>query len=366
MKSFFILVLLFSTVDIYSQNTLTGLRRERMDSLFRELEKDNLFNGGVVIAENGEVVYRHFGGYANMKTKTPNTDTTSFNIASVSKIFTSIAILQLVEKKRVDLNASVSLYLKDFPYREVTVRDLLNHFSGLPRAEDYETGYIKLHPREIISDAKLYAHLVAMKDSITVTPGPKFLYNNMNYVLLAMIVEKIAGDFSQYMRSNIFTPAGMKNTYVRKPHEPNTMRYVMPGAWETRYLPVDSLDPIRYNTGYHLDGMLGPSNIISNLRDMHAFDKALSKGKLVSLSLLKEAQKVPVLKDGSLSWVRVNMLMVSDGIFYIPTNTEIQLFFMTEIFPVSTVSSIKILLKTKRSSGIPMQNHRGFFKRYIP
>ena len=300
MKFFFILFLVFLTNELYSQNTLTGLRRERLDSLFQELQTNNLFNGGVLISEKGKVVYQHFAGYANMKTNAPNTDTTSFNIASVSKIFTSIAILQLVEKERIGLDAPVSSYLAGFPFREVTVRHLLNHFSGLPRAEDYERGYIKLHPKEIISDVKLYSHLVAMKDSITVTPGQKFVYNNMNYVLLAMIVESIAGDFIQYMRTNIFNPAGMKTTYVRRPNQPNTMRYVMPGAWETRYLPVDSLDPIRYNTDYHLGGMLGPGNIISNLRDMHSFDKALSKGKLVSLSLLHEAWKVPVLKDGSL------------------------------------------------------------------
>jgi CubicO group peptidase (beta-lactamase class C family) len=299
MRNIIIFLSLLLSGELCSQSTLTGVRRERLDSLFRELKTDNLFNGGVLISEKGKVVYQQFGGYANMATKALNTDTTLFNTASVSKIFTSIGILQLAEKKLVDLQAQVSSYLKDFPFHTITVRDLLNHFSGLPRAEEYETAYIKLHPKEVISDAKLYAHLIAMKDSISVTPG-KFVYNNMNYVLLAMIVERVAGDFRQYMRKNIFEPAGMKTTYVRRPDQPNTLRYVMPGAWETRYLSVDSLDPIRYNTGHHLNGMFGPSNVISNLRDLHAFDIALSKGKLLSLTLLHKAWKVPVLKDGSL------------------------------------------------------------------
>jgi CubicO group peptidase (beta-lactamase class C family) len=116
-----------------------------------------------------------------------------------------------------------------------------------------------------------------------------------------MIIEKISGlPFPEYMRKNIFIPAGMKRTYVRRPGQPNTARYIIPAAWYPGYVSVDSLDHMRFDTYYNLGGMWGPGNVISSLQDLYAFDEALKKGKLVSPAILRQAWQVPVLSDGTL------------------------------------------------------------------
>ena len=296
-------LLLLSCIAGYPQNdnTLSGVRRERMDSLFNVMEENNLFNGSVLISEKGKIIYKRSGGYAVMETKIPNSDTTPVNTASVSKSFTSLAILQLVEKQKVDLEAPVNRYLTDFPFPEIKIRHLMSHFSGLPRPEDFEREYIKAHPLEVLTNETVYKHFLQRKDTLTSRPGDRFGYNNLNYVLLAMIIEKVSGlPFPEYMRKNIFFPAGMKKSFIRQPHQRNTPRYVIPGAWESNYVSVDSLDHLRYNTYYNLGAVWGPGNVISTLQDLHKFDEALKKGKLLSTAVLRKAFEVPILNNGTL------------------------------------------------------------------
>ncbi len=301
LSKIFGVLFILSHISAMSQSvgSLSGIRRERLDSLFTYLEANDLFNGSVLISEKGKVIYKRSAGYAVMETKIPNTDTTLQNIASVSKAFTSVAILQLVEKRKINLDSPVSSYITSFPYSEIKIRHLLSHFSGLPRAEDFEQQYKREHPEEVLTNAKLYEHMLQRKDSLSSRPGDRFGYNNMNYVLLAIVIEKISGlSYLEYMKKNIFVPAGMKRTYVRRPDQPNTSRYIIPAAWYSGYVSVDSLDPTRYDTYYNLGGMLGPGNIISTLQDLYAFDQALSKGKLLSLAVLRQAWQPPVRNNG--------------------------------------------------------------------
>jgi CubicO group peptidase (beta-lactamase class C family) len=283
-----------------NKNNLSLKQKERLDSLFDYMESQNIFNGGVLVAENDHVVYIRCSGYAVKETNTPFTDTTLVNTASVSKSFTAVAVLQLVQRRKVDLQAPVNHYLRNFPYPKIKIHHLLSHTSGLPRPEDFEQSYIRAHPKEILTNEVVYTHLLALKDTLKFQPGGQFAYNNLNYLLLAMIVEKVAGlPFPVYMRKNIFLPAGMKRTFVRNPLEPNTPRYMIPSLYETEYVNVDSLHPFKYSTSYNENGTSGSSNVVSTLQDLFLFDRAISNGKLVPKALLQKAFQPLVLNNGS-------------------------------------------------------------------
>src|SRR3954470_24309517 len=104
----------------------------RLDSLFTSLYNQHEFNGNVLVVEKGKVIYRHSFGYADVRAKLLNTDQTAFNLASVSKTFTAVAILQLKQAGKLKLDDPFVNYFPDFPWRQITIRHLLSHTSGLP------------------------------------------------------------------------------------------------------------------------------------------------------------------------------------------------------------------------------------------
>ncbi|MFT3827098.1 MAG: serine hydrolase [Chitinophagaceae bacterium] len=277
----------------------TPEKAARIDSLLSVLADNNMFQGGVLVAINDKRVYTRYAGYANRSRNILHSDTTTFNLASLSKPFTAVAVLQLVQNKKLSLTDHFIKYFPDFPYPEVTIRQLLNHTSGIPQLENSEAEYVKQHPDELITNAKAYADLVAQKSALLSAPGNRWRYNNGNYVLLALLVEKVSGlSFDVYMKKNVFQRAGMQRTYVRNTYAPNTMRYMMPAMYMTDYRDVDSLDHNKYYTYYNLGGVYGPNNVVSTLNDLLLFDNALEQGKLLGKALLDSAFTPVVLNNG--------------------------------------------------------------------
>ncbi|WP_343305973.1 serine hydrolase domain-containing protein [Chitinophaga niabensis] len=259
-------------------------RAQSIDSMINTWNAHGIFNGGVIIVQKGHVVYQRSAGYANFETGARNTETTPFNLASVSKPFTAIAILQLVHKNKLKLNDALAQYLPDFPYPAVTIEQLLSHTSGLPEADQFEKPYFA----EILSNRKIYAHLVQLKPPPLAAAGEKHFYNNLNFILLAVLVEKITKTpFEAYMQRNIFRKAGMKDTYVRGTNSPNTARYFLPTFYDTAFQHVDSVTNRKIYTDYPLGGTQGDNNVITTLQDMVMFDKALNNGKLLPSHLVK-------------------------------------------------------------------------------
>ena len=129
-----------------------------------------------------------------------NSTKTPFNLASTSKPITTTAILQLVQKGKINLNEKVSNYLTGFRFDNILIKNLLTHTSGLPQIEDIEKDYNNKYPNEIISNDRAYRDLITRTDSLELKPGEKFRYSNTNYFLLSLIIEKINGRyFANYM-----------------------------------------------------------------------------------------------------------------------------------------------------------------------
>jgi len=274
-------------------------RSERIDSLVSVLAANKLFNGSILVAEHGRVIYRRSVGDIDFEHHIPNSDTTIFNLASLSKPLTAVAVLQLVQKGKVKLDDPLSKYFKDFPYPEIQIRYLLSQSSGLPVQEKAEAPYIAAHPDEILNNQEVYAHLVAAKTPLLFPPGSNWGYNNTNYVLLALLVEKIGGrTFNAYMKAKVFRPAGMSKSYIRLAGMPNTPRYIIPNYYTSAYQNVDSLDHVQNYTFYNLGSLYGPANVMSTLQDLLKFDQALMAGKLINKNLLKLAFSPLILNNG--------------------------------------------------------------------
>jgi len=184
---------------------------EQIDSFLQVMEQNHLFNGSILVAKEGKVVYHRSYGYWDGVRKIPNSDTTCFNLASLSKPFTALAVLQLVQKGKIRLEDTFVSYFPDFPYPGITIRHLLSHTSGLPQLEVFERQYIDQHPDELITGKDAYSHLSALKLPLLFTPGDRWAYSNLGYAFLALLVERVSRmPFEEYMRKYIFLPAGMR------------------------------------------------------------------------------------------------------------------------------------------------------------
>lgn len=295
-----VLLFFLITHSCFAQNeTATGQKIARIDSFITSLATHHLFNGSISVAEQGKIIYKKSVGYADFRRGIPNTDTTRFNLASLSKPFTAVAVLQLVQKEKLKLEDTFVTYFPDFPYPEITIKHLLTQTSGVPVVERYEDEYVKAHPKEIISNQKAYEDLVTLKKPLNFTSGNRWQYNNANYFLLALLVEKVSQmPFAAYMKKSIFVPAGMKKTYIRETGMANTLRYTLLNFYSPTYHNVDSLNPAEHYTYYQLGALTGPNNMISTLEDLRYFDNAFAAEKLIPRVLMEAAFTPVTLNDG--------------------------------------------------------------------
>lgn len=281
---------------------------EKLDALFDEAG----LNGNVLVAEHGRIVYQKSFGYADIATKLRNTPDAAFQTASMSKIFTATAVLQLRDNGKLSLDDPLVTYLREFPFPNITIRHLLSHTSGLPDLEMYEP-LVRQQPDLVISNKDVIPALKLWNKPLKFQPGEKWNYCNTNYVLLALLVETVSRmPFQEYLRIHIFEPAGMSDTYVRvrgmqpesKPpvtaHILATMYKTVPEAVET----VRLKDPVRMRRikfeTYNLAATLGDQNVISTTGDLLKFDRALNAGKLLKQTSLDEAYAPTKLANGEI------------------------------------------------------------------
>jgi CubicO group peptidase (beta-lactamase class C family) len=184
-----------------------------LNQYIHSLQQRDEFSGVVLIAEDAKPIYEFASGDASKRYHTPINMQTKFNTASMGEMFTSIAILQLVEQGKIDLNTPIIHYLPDYPNKKVaqqiTVAQLLSHTSGLG---DVFTAEFTNGSKEKYRDYKNFFPLV-VHQPLSFKPGAKFQYSNAGFVVLGAIIEKVSGEsYYDYINKHVFEPAGMKNT----------------------------------------------------------------------------------------------------------------------------------------------------------
>lgn len=229
-----LLFILWGTLAFGQSVNLSVIRKQ-----LRILEKENYFSGVVLIAKGDKMIYKHAFGYANMADKIPNKADTKFNLASMNKMFTGLAIMQLAEKGKLSLHDKVGKYLPDFPNKlvadSVTIHQLLTHTSGMGNFWAEHDKLAKEKFKTVSDYLPLYVH-----QELLFSPGKGFQYSNSGYMVLGLIIEKVSGlNYFDYVRTYIFEPAKMKDTdsYDLEEAIPNmatgyTMLSEKPGQWK--------------------------------------------------------------------------------------------------------------------------------------
>lgn len=251
-----------------------------IDTIFQKKSRAQGFNGVVLVAQKGVVLYRNAFGYTSPDRKYPLTADHIFQLASVSKTFTSVAILMLADRKQLSLNDSVQVYLPDFPYHNILVKDLLSHRSGLPNYLYSFEAKRKQGTAFPSNDSILKWFRQALPlPALYNRPDVAFSYNNTNFILLASIVEKVSGQsFAGFLKSEIFEPLGMKHTFL------DTIC-----SDTLRVLKTMGYDHNRKRIRDFYDGVYGDKGIYSTVDDMFRWYMALNSNCLVSKHMLKEA-----------------------------------------------------------------------------
>ena len=189
--------------------TFTKEQIAAIDSIVERKCRNANFSGVVLIGQKDSVLYERACGYANIRENLPNTDTTAFQLASVSKQFTAVAILQLYERGKLRLTDSVAKYLPGFPYPDITIHQLLVHRSGLPNYH-YLCDRKPMLDDPYFSNQQIVAELIEANAGRYYLPNRRFQYSNTGYAVLAAVVEAVSGlKFENYLEDNIFKPLGM-------------------------------------------------------------------------------------------------------------------------------------------------------------
>ena len=250
-------------------------------------------NGSMLIAKGKDVLLKRSSGYKKLNAKRADqriADTTCFELASVSKQFTAMAILQLADKGKLDLSDPVTKFFPELPYSGVTVRHLLTHTSGLPEYFDWGQSTFGTGDNLICNDDVVRV-LARRRLKLIFRTGSQYKYTNTNYMLLAAIVKKVSGmSFENYMAENIFKPAGMTHSFYVNQRSKHPECSIASGHYSNGApLPL-----------YYLDGSVGDKGMYSNVNDLFLWKKALFDDFKILPEKWVEAAILPenILKNG--------------------------------------------------------------------
>jgi CubicO group peptidase (beta-lactamase class C family) len=279
----------------FATTSSTQVSPNQIDSLFSSLKSNNLPGAAVLVVRNGQPIVRRGYGVTDLHTRHPIDARTNFRLASFTKQFTATCIMLLVRDGKLHYDDHLTDFFPEFPPygQSITVRNLLNHTSGLPDYEDILMEQYPNTPEEKIPqilDAGVLK-LLGRQTSGKFPPGSKWEYSNSGYAVLAMIVEKLSGkSFGEFLQERIFIPLKMTNTlaYEKGKDEVPHRAYGhsnFGGVWrETDQSPTSAV--------------LGDGGIYSSLEDLAKWDRALRDHTLLSEQEMRPALTSVQLTDG--------------------------------------------------------------------
>jgi CubicO group peptidase (beta-lactamase class C family) len=275
-----------SRFELITDNDLDALAKtlnsdliSKLDSVFQKYAVEG-FSGSVLVACNGHELFTRSNGFSNWETLADIDENSLFQLASASKQFTAMSIMLLKQQGKIDIDAKLTDYIPELPYKTITIRNLLNHTSGLPDYVGSLGGY--WHNRGgNPTNEDVISMLAARKSKLKFAPGTRFVYSNTGYVVLATIVERLSGvRFPEYVKNNIFIPLGMTHSYIH-----------------STSIGVDSVhmnNMVMGHKGHYVmamtpcDGPVGDKGVYSTVEDLYLWDKALEASKLIPFELQEE------------------------------------------------------------------------------
>lgn len=271
MKNISILFIIIILITSCSMNN-----EDKIDQVFSEYNKPDVPGAAVMVIQNGEIIFQKGYGLANLELNQPVSETTNFRLASVTKQFTAMSILLLIEDGGINFNTTLKELFPDFPEfgSKINIKHLLQHTSGLIDYEEMidDTVTIQLKDKDVFN-------LMMKTDSTYFEPGSKHQYSNSGYALLALAVEKISGKpFRDFLEENIFQPLGMKNTiaFENNINEVKNRAYGYTITEKGTELTDQSIT----------SAVLGDGGIYSSLNDLYLWDQSLYTIKLIDKKYL--------------------------------------------------------------------------------
>ena len=265
---------------LFSFNNFPQSKADKIDQLLRKYVEYNAFNGAALVAENGKVIFKKGYGYANFEWDIPNAPDTKFRLGSITKQFTSMLIMQLVQEGKLRLDEKVSEVLSDYPKEQgekITIHNLLTHTSGIPNYTDFP-GY----PTEIMKNTFSPLELVKLFENkpLEFKPGSKFSYSNSGYILLGYIIEKVTGKpYEEVLKENIFNPLGMKNSGYD-----HNIEIIPKRAYGYNHFALEV-----QNANYiDMTVPFSAGALYSTVEDLYKWDQALYTNKILSKGNIKK------------------------------------------------------------------------------
>lgn len=273
-------------VEILEEDLINGV-----DSIVDRYRQHYHFSGQVLVNYKGYRVFQENVGYSNPKKRTSIDSNKAYQLASVSKQFTAMATMMLAESNELSYDDRVVKYFPSFPYRDITLRHLLNHTSGLPN-------YMWLIEKKYSDTSQAYNDdvidlLAEYELYLNFKPGTRFSYSNTGYVILASIVEKASGKrFDIFLKDRIFEPLNMNNSFVFS----KALNKLYPSKVEGYRGNGHYYRPVPYNEH---DGIVGDKGVYSTAEDLYKWDQALYNNKLIPKHEKEEAFQRATLKNGN-------------------------------------------------------------------
>ncbi|WP_299315963.1 serine hydrolase domain-containing protein [uncultured Aquimarina sp.] len=287
LKTVKIIALLLFSQSILSQHEILEKRAEKkIDSLFNFYHQDNHTGSIISIIQNEKTMYQNYKGLANIEHQIPISNSTVFNIASVSKQFTTFLAMLLEEEGKLSFNDDIRSYikeLKDLP-NKITIRQLANHTHGLPNPDELS----QLKGIETMNHKEVVEMLLNIKQ-INFEAGDKHVYNNTGYILLSIIIERVGkGSFKEQLEKKIFTPLGMNNTTVVD----NKNTVIMDKAYSYNLIDNKYINnPVKLST-------IGSSGIFTTIEDLGLWVKNYQTTTLGKREFYERMQTITVLNSG--------------------------------------------------------------------
>jgi len=245
---------------------------------YNQILKKSGFSGGILVSQHGNTIFEKYEGRVNLNSNDSINNQTSLHIASVSKTFTAMAVLKLCQDKLLNLDDPFSKYFNQFNYPGVTIRTLLNHRSGLPNYVYFmdELGWNK---KKYVSNQDVLNALIQQKNQLQriEVPNRRFCYCNTNYVLLALLVEKITQTpFAEHIKKTIFDPLQMNHSFIYSDADSSKTNPSFDPQW-------------RQAAFINLDKVVGDKNVFSTPEDLLKWDRLLTSKLYLNDSMLQQA-----------------------------------------------------------------------------